>query len=77
MDNQNSIMRPPEAAAFLGFSLQWLYKLVEARKITSYKPSGRFLYFKREDLERFIEKGKIAADYELREKADGILNGAQ
>lgn len=77
MDNQNAIMRPPEAAAFLGFSLQYLYKLAEARKITSYKPTGRFLYFKREDLERFIEKGRIPADYELREKADGILNRAR
>ncbi|MDR0475502.1 MAG: helix-turn-helix domain-containing protein [Treponema sp.] len=72
-----SIMRPPEAAEFLGFSIQYLYKLVEARKITAYKPTGRYLYFKQKDLEDFIERGKVSANYELREKADTILNGGK
>ena len=74
---EKPIMRPKEAAAFLGFSLQYLYKLVEAQKITAYRPTGRYLYFKPEDLKKFIERGKIPADYELREKADVILSGTR
>jgi excisionase family DNA binding protein len=73
---ENVIMRPKEAAAFLGFSVQYLYKLVEKRKVTAYKPGGRYVFFKQKDLEEFIERGKQAADYILREKADRILNKA-
>jgi excisionase family DNA binding protein len=74
---EKSIMRPPEAASFLGFSLQYLYKLVEGRKITAYRPTGRYLYFKKKDLEDFVERVKVPADHELREKADAVLNGAR
>ena len=74
---ENTIMRPRDAATFLGFSVQYLYKLVEKRKITAYKPSGRYLFFKQKDLEAFIERGKQTADHELREKADRILTGAK
>jgi excisionase family DNA binding protein len=69
MDNQRTIMRVQDAAAFLGYSIQYLYKLVEARKITVYKPTGRYIFFKREDLEKFIECGKIPANNELQKGA--------
>ena len=74
---ENTIMRPREAAAFLGISLSYLYKLVEKRKITAYKPTGRYVFLKQKDLEEFVESGKQAADYELREQADRILTGAK
>jgi len=74
---EKTIMRAPEAAEFLGYSLQYLYKLVESKKITVYKPTGHFMFFKKKDLEDFIERGRIPSDHELREKADSILNSAK
>ena len=73
---ERTYIKPKEAASFLGYSLQYLYKLVEARKITAYRPTGRYLFFKQKDLEEFIERGKLPSDHELRNKADCILNKA-
>jgi excisionase family DNA binding protein len=64
-----------EAAKFTGLSPNYLYKLVHFRKIPFYKPTGGRLFFKQEDLEKFIFRGRVLADYEAIEKANGILNG--
>lgn len=62
-----------EAAEFLGLSPKYCYNLVCLGKIPYYKPAGR-LYFLRADLEEYIRRGRHAADYELRDMADKILN---
>jgi excisionase family DNA binding protein len=64
-----------EAAGFLGLSVNYLHKLCHLGRITFFKPTGGRVYFKREDLEAFVFRGRSGADYELREKADQILNG--
>jgi len=66
-------MRVTEAAAFLGFSKAYLYKLVHLGKISCYKPEGGKVFFKQEDLERFIFRGRRAANYELADRAEGLL----
>jgi excisionase family DNA binding protein len=64
-----------EAAAFLGFKPSYIYNLVCYGKLTAYKPSGKVLVFKQEDLERFAFRNKKTADFELAEKADRVLTG--
>jgi excisionase family DNA binding protein len=66
-----------EAAEFTGLKPSYLYKLIHLRKIPHYKPLGGRVFFRREELEEFIFRGRSAADYELAEKADGILNGGR
>jgi excisionase family DNA binding protein len=73
----NKLLTTESAAAFLGFSKGYLYKLVSANKIAYYRPGGKILYFTREDLERYILHNRIASKYELREKAETMLNGAR
>jgi excisionase family DNA binding protein len=63
-----------EAAAFLGLSKSYLYRLAEDSKIPSYKPTGGRVFFKRDDLERFIFQGRRSARYEIENRADLILN---
>jgi excisionase family DNA binding protein len=65
-----------EAAKFLGIAEGTLYNLVSRKKIPSYKPMG-LLIFKQEELEDFIFRNRQAADYELYEKADEILNAGR
>jgi excisionase family DNA binding protein len=75
---ETAIQRPmgiSEAAEFLGLSKAYLYKLVYLKKISYYKPNNGRLFFKREELEHFIFRGRSSADYELQGRADGILNG--
>jgi excisionase family DNA binding protein len=63
-----------EAAEFTGLSKAYLYKLVYLKKIPCYKPNAGRLFFKRTELEQFIFRGRSAADYELAETADQVLN---
>jgi excisionase family DNA binding protein len=64
-----------EAAEFTGLSKAYLYKLVYLKKIPHYKPNAGRLFFKRTELEQFVFRGRSAADYELSEAADQVLNG--
>jgi len=63
-----------EAAAYTGLSKTYLYKLIHLKKIPRYKPTGGRVFFKREELDTFIFRGRVSADYELREQADQLLN---
>jgi excisionase family DNA binding protein len=64
-----------EAAAFLGLKPSYIYNLVHFGHLTAYKPSGKILYFKQEDLERFVFRNKKTANYELADQADRMLAG--
>jgi excisionase family DNA binding protein len=64
-----------EAAAFLGFKVSYVYNLVHYGRLTAYKPTGKVLFFKQEDLERFAFRNRKAADFELAEQADTMLTG--
>jgi excisionase family DNA binding protein len=76
-DMENAVERPlgiAEAAKFTGLKPSYLYKLIYLKRIPHYKPTGGRVYFKREELEQFIFRGRSAADYELAETADQVLN---
>ena len=64
-----------EAAEFLGFSKNYLYKMIHQKKIAHFKPTGGKVYFKVSDLEKFLFRNRRAADFELYEQAENILNG--
>jgi len=63
-----------QAADFLGLRPSYIYNLVHFGKLVVYKPGGKVLYFKRSDLEEYAFRKRQAADYELQEKANDILN---
>jgi excisionase family DNA binding protein len=66
-----------EAAAFLGFKPSYVYNLVHYGRLTAYKPGGKILFFRQEDLERFAFRNKKAADFELAQEADRLLTGGK
>jgi excisionase family DNA binding protein len=47
-----------EAAEFLSLAKTYVYQLVNQGKLTAFNPGGRRLYFRREDLEKYILKGQ-------------------
>jgi excisionase family DNA binding protein len=57
-----------EAASFLGYKKSYLYNMVHHGKLTAYKPGGKILFFKQEDLERFAFRNKKTANFELAEQ---------
>jgi len=58
-----------------GFSRSYLYKLVHWGKLPCHKPTNGRLFFYESEVLDFLARGKHAADYEVRDKADSILNG--
>jgi hypothetical protein len=55
----------------------YLYELVRKKQIPHYKGQGGRgrIFFKQSELEEFIFRKRISANYEVSEKADAILNG--
>ncbi|GGM69336.1 DNA-binding protein [Longimycelium tulufanense] len=49
-----------EAAAYLNTSVRFVRRLISERRITFYK-LGRHVRLKREDLEAFVQAGKVEA----------------
>ena len=71
------VMSVDSAANFTGLKKSYLYKLCHLGKIPHYKPLGGKLFFKREELEAFIFRGRRAANYELSSRAEDILNASE
>lgn len=65
----NDFMSTKEAAGFLGLTVGYLYKLTMSRKIPYYKPFGNRCYFKRSELEKFLERNRIATAEETEQQA--------
>ncbi len=58
-----------EAAAYIGTTANYLYKLASQRhRIPYYSPSGRKLLFKREELDEWILSTRVSTDEELERK---------
>ena len=58
-------IKVPEAAEYLGYTKSYLYKLIQAREIPFYRPNGRICLFKQEELDLWIEKGRVKTNEEL------------
>ena len=60
-----------------GYSRSYIYKLVHWKKIPCHKPAGKGgkLFFLESEIIDFLTRNRQAADYEVSEKADAILNG--
>jgi predicted DNA-binding transcriptional regulator AlpA len=57
-----------------GYSRSYIYKLIHWKKITYHKPTSGRIFFLPNELEEFVSRGKIVADYEAVKQADTILN---
>ena len=53
---ERPILTMREAAMFTGMSKNTLYKLIQADKIKHYRPNGKLVYFRRDELEAWLMK---------------------
>jgi excisionase family DNA binding protein len=68
-----SILTMSEAAEFMGLSMSYLYKLTHWNKIPYYKPSGKIVYFKKEDLEDWMLQNRSTTEKEIEAIVDDEL----
>lgn len=59
MSIEKKFLTVEEAALYLGISTSAVYKLTYGKKLPFYKPNGKKLYFKKKELEDWIEQGKM------------------
>jgi excisionase family DNA binding protein len=58
-----------------GYSRSYVYKLIHWKKIPCHKPTGGRLFFLESEVLDFLARNRQAADYEVSEAANAILNG--
>jgi excisionase family DNA binding protein len=61
-----------EAMSYLKFSKGTMYSMTMKREIPHYKV-GRRLYFRKEELDAWINRGKVKTQQEISEEADEYL----
>lgn len=64
------VLTSTEAAAFLGIAVSYIYKLTHWKKIPFSKPNGGKIYFRRDELESWMNSGRYLTVDEAR--ADAI-----
>lgn len=71
--NNKRVLNMREAVAFTGISLSHLYKLTSTGGIPCYKPTGRAIYFNREELEAWMLRGRKATTEEIDRAASAFM----
>lgn len=63
------VLTSDEAAAYMGISKSYLYKLTMKKQIPHYKPMGKICYFNRVELEQWLQTNRVATEAELNTRA--------
>ncbi len=66
---QKAVLTSTEAAAYLGITVSYLYKLTHRQQIPHSKPLGKMCYFDRLELEAWLMSNRVATIDELQERA--------
>ena len=71
---EKKILTIENVAEMLGVSKSYVYKLTSKRILPHYKPMGKVVYFKREDIEDWIFRNRMTTDEELEMQAVNYCN---
>jgi excisionase family DNA binding protein len=63
------VLTSDEAAAYMGISKSYLYKLTMKQLIPHYKPMGKMCYFNRVELESWLQSNRVATTDEISQQA--------
>lgn len=66
---QKNVLTFDEAVMFTGLAKSYLYKLTASGKIPYYKPSGKLIYFQREELEQWMLRNPVKTAEEIEQQA--------
>jgi excisionase family DNA binding protein len=72
---EKEILNLQEASAYLNISGSTIYKRTSQGNIPHYKPNGKLILFKKEDLDEWIEARRISSKKEL--QAAGLKKGKE
>lgn len=64
-----TMLTTDEAAAYLGVSKSYIYRLTSRNEIPCYKPLGKMCYFDRSELEEWLRSNRASTNSELSQQA--------
>ncbi|MBS7565642.1 helix-turn-helix domain-containing protein [Mucilaginibacter sp. Bleaf8] len=68
------ILTTAQAAEYMGISMSALYKLTSRKELPMYKPGGKKVYLKREEIDDYLAKCRISSQEEIEKEAlDDVL----
>ncbi len=67
---QKEIWSAKECATYVGISLSTLYKWMFNRQIPYFKPCGKLAFFKRVEVEKWLQTNRYATQQEIEVKAN-------
>ena len=77
LDEQNLLQKTTlnfnEACKYLDVSPSHLYKLTSTKQIPHFCPQGKKLYFKREELDAWLQRNRQTADNSETDAADLVI----
>lgn len=63
------ILNVEELINYTGFARSYIYKLVHKNIIPYYKPNGKYLFFKKSDIDEWLLSNRSISNSELKQKA--------
>lgn len=70
---QKKVLNFNEATEYLSVSKSHLYKMTSTMQIPHYKPNGKRIYFKREELENWLLRNRITTKDEIEIEASNYI----
>lgn len=71
--SQKTVLNFDEVAVYTGLSKSHLYKLTSTGGIPCYKPTGKKIYFDKEEIDEWLLRGKKLSQDEIDDKAENYL----
>lgn len=62
---EKEFLTTKEAAAYLGMALSYLYKMTAKKSIPFYTPTGKKIYFKKSELDEWMNSSRVATNEEV------------
>ncbi|ARN78247.1 hypothetical protein BST97_09720 [Nonlabens spongiae] len=68
---QKEFLSVAELSIYLGISMSAVYKLTSKNEIPFYCPGGKKIYFKKQEINQWIEESRVIPDSEILENGIG------
>ena len=71
---QKTVLTLSEVASYTGLSKSYLYKLTSGRKIPHHCPTGKVLFFSKEEIDQWLLSNKVSTVEEVEQEALNYLS---
>lgn len=71
--SQKTVLNLDEVAEFTGLSKSHLYKLTSKGKIPHYKPNGKYIFFERTQIEKWLLSNRVKTTDEIDAEASAYV----